>query len=489
MFKRRNFLQYGAALGAAPLLGSRGSLAATGADYDVVIIGAGMAGMTAARILSKAGPGLKVIILEARDRVGGRLYTAPDEDKTLPPHGLEMGAQFIHGSEAASWELIREYGIQTSNVRSFGEPVYHYFSPGEGSWDPDWETMEAQKALLQQAWDAYDGPDLSCADAINALGLNAQQAQILANESQSWSAEPSRSSAKATLLDGAKWDAYKDADFKVMGGYSTVANRMAADLAGKIQLSSEVTDIFWSAGLAGVTYKYAGGKTSLTARRIIVTLPVGILQSDALRIEPSLPEWKQEAIDSLEMGQVVVAKLFFSDPLWREQVPGAGGWTTPDGRVSFNLPHPPNELGRAVNGWFSGSAARQLSELGEEAAMRQILAWLGEASGVQGLGSRLKWYRYKDWVSDPYSRGSYSFTRPGGHGQHYMLAKPVANTLFFAGEATASPPHYQTVHGAYMSGKRAAKEVADSLQTGVSQEITEDVPVILETDEDLFTPL
>ena len=189
------------------------------------------------------------------------------------------------------------------------------------------------------------------------------------------------------------------------------------------------------------------------------------------------------------MGQVVVVAMQFEGPLWEQEIPGPGGWITPDQRIVFGLPHPPNKAGRAVTGWFAGSAAQQLSELGEEAGLQQALDWLAEASGTQGLAGKLKWYRFKDWVSDPYSEGSYSFTLPGGQEARNMLAKPVGNTVFFAGEATAAAPHYQTVHGAYMSGKRVAAEVAASLKPVIKPPDVETTPELLEEEEPILNPL
>lgn len=482
--KRREFVQYSSLLGAGAALGAGRAGAAVGADYDVVIIGAGIAGMTAARLLSKAGPGLKVLILEARDRAGGRILTATDMDEDIAPHGVELGAQLIHGSQSASWELIKEFDLATRSRHSLGEPEYRFFKPGKPAYMPDWGLVDNRMAQMRAAWATYDGPDMSYQAFADTLGLPPDEQELLYDEAASWSADPSRISVQAALQDGAKWDEFWDEDFQIIQGQNALTNKMAADLAGKIQLHSKVTEVFWSDGLAGVSYKYGRSHTSLTTRRLVTTLPIGVMQSGDVSFQPALPEWKQHAINSLEMGKVVTVPMLFADPFWREKLPNPGGWATPDGSVNFSLPHPSNRGGSAIAGWFQGSAAEQLSSLGEEAGLQQVLQWLEAASGLSGLRERLKWHGFKDWVSDPYSLGSYSFTRPGGHGERYMLAKPVNSTVFFAGEATAAPPHYQTVAGAYESGKRVALEVASSLQADPNAKLTEDQPVILESEED-----
>ncbi|MEP5764017.1 MAG: NAD(P)/FAD-dependent oxidoreductase [Halieaceae bacterium] len=479
-YSRRDILKSAAATGAAALLGSRSSHAAVGADYDVVIVGAGMAGMTAARLLSQAGPGLKVLILEARDRVGGRMYTLYDKEQGLPRHGVEVGAQFIHGSKASSWELIKEFDIQTRARPGPGELDFLYYEPGRSSYRPDWEAAEQLQASVGSAYGEYIGPDSSYKAFVDGLGLGPLQREQAYAEALSWSAEPDRQSLKAVIEDGARWDSYKDDDFQLVGGHGKLAAKMADELFGKIQLSSPVSEIFWRHGLAGISYNYRGSKTSITARRVIITAPIGVLQSNTMRIEPALPNWKQRAIDSLEMGQVVVAPMLFSEPFWQKSITAPGGWISPADRIVFSANHPVGEAGHAVTGWFQGRAASELSALGAEAGMEQVLAWFEAASGVGKLREKLSWHHFQDWVSDPYSLGSYSVTRPGGLGQRAALARPVANTLYFAGEATAAPPHYQTVHGAYSSGKRVASEVATSLKVGKR----EDTPATLEEEDE-----
>ena len=115
--------------------------------------------------------------------------------------------------------------------------------------------------------------------------------------------------------------------------------------------------------------------------------------------------------------------------------------------------------------------------------MARVLRWLEEASGETGLVDKLSWHHFEDWVSNPYTLGSYSITRPGGHGLRQELAKPISGTLYLAGEATAPPPHYQTVHGAYLSGKRAAQQVIDRLRIDANPAVLEgkeldDAPIL-----------
>jgi monoamine oxidase len=459
-YHRRDILKMAVAAGGLSLLGSQPARPAVGADYDVVIVGAGVAGMTAAQLLSKAGPGLKVLVLEARDRVGGRLLTLR-EPEVLPSHGVEVGAQFIHGSQAPSWELIKRYDIATRPRVPDGEARFRFL---DGS-QPDWDRLEALHREAGEALASEIGPDVSYRDFLETLVEDPREREMMYTEALSWSAEPDRISARAVIKDGALWNDWHDQDFQVIGGYSSLAERMAAEIEGRIQLQSQVTDIFYRPGLAGVRYNYGGTTTALTCRQLIITIPIGVLQGGSVQIQPPVPANTQRAIDSLEMGQAVVVPMIFTEPFWgADAAPGA--WADFADRVSFYFPHPLQAGGNGVLGWFTGAAAQELSALGPEAGLARVLYWLQEASGQQGIADNLAWYHFKDWVTDPYTLGSYSITRPGGHGQRQVLTEPVVDTLYFAGEATAPPPHYQTVHGAYLSGKRVAQQVAATLKVG-----------------------
>jgi monoamine oxidase len=467
---RRSFIQNSALLTASAVLGRAQAQGFAGADYDAVIIGAGMAGMTAARLLSKEGPGLKVLILEARDRVGGRMYTHPDRD--VVPHGVEMGAQMIHGSKVATWELIKEFNIQTRPLSGYGAERDLVFRRGELAQAVDEESIEAAWDVVEAASAEYQGPDISWQSFLDSVDLTPLQRESLGSAAQSLSAEPNAVSLQSVMAMEGAWEESTDQNFQIIGGYSQLARKMAAELTCKIELNSEVNGVYWRPGLAGISYRSNGSTQTLTTKRLVITVPIGVLQSGALAIQPALPDWKQGSIDALEMGSAVVVQMLFRLENGKALFPESLSYFTADDRLSFTSPHGPRGDVQAISTWISGSSAEKVSRMGQEQGVAYLLSLLEAASGVEKLNEKLTWYQYKDWIKDPYSRGSYSFTRPGGVGQRKHLGKPVEGTLFFAGEATVESPHYQTVHGAYASGKRVADEVAATL------DIYGDAPII-----------
>jgi monoamine oxidase len=452
-FNRRKLLQDAALLGAGLAMPAPRALCARSAHYDVLVVGAGMAGLTAARELTRAG--LDVLVLEARDRPGGRMETLSN----ITPHGLEMGAQVIHGSRAASWELIREFKLPTRPMAGeAGWAELHYQSE-DGLKPLAPAAVAAVQRRVEAEYRKYQGPDLSMAAFLDRIGLSPAERMLAAAAPVTFSAEPVAMSMTAAVEDDAAWNEYMDRNFQVVGGYSTLVERLASDLAGRLSLSSPVESIAWQPGQVTVTSHDADGPSVQTAGRVIVTLPIGILQQSSVPFSPPLPDWKREAIDALAMGQAFVTQLLFDSPFWQGRVPGQSMWILDSRRVSFWQPHPDGVEMPGLTCWTQAGAAQRLSDLGDEAALRQVLDWLEILLPGARAAQRLRWSSMRDWVRDPYSRGSYSFARPGGRGQRQALARPLERTVFFAGEATAPPPHYQTVHGSYMTGQRVVREV------------------------------
>ncbi len=421
--------------------------------YDVLVLGAGMSGMSAARDLLRAG--LDVAVLEARDRVGGRMETRYGE----APHGLEVGAQMVHGSRAPTWELIKEFGIETRPLAGWSRARR---TPQGGFRTPSPEHEEEIRRRLDEAYHAYRGPDVDYQTFLRPLAFSEDDLPSVNENAFSWSAEPDEVSLQAAMEDSAAWDAYLDQNYQVVGGYSSLAGKLAETLVGRIHLSSPVTMIEWRPGKVRVICSRQGHEERLQARRALVTLPVGILKSGRPVFDPALPASKRHALAGLEMGRVVVVHFLFDDWFWRGPE-GLRGWVSHQGRVSFYDPHPGGKGMPALEGWVTGRAAQELSDLGEKEGTARALGWVEAAFPTSGARRRVQFSVLRDWIRDPYARGSYSYTKPGGGAQRAALATPLQNTLYFAGEATQAAPHYQTVHGAYMSGRRAAAEILSSL--------------------------
>jgi monoamine oxidase len=450
---RRSFLKAAALAGAgASLYGCSG--VSVRRAHDVVVIGAGMAGLAAARDLGRAG--MDVVVLEARDRVGGRIHTLHEPS----PHGLEVGAQMIHGSRAATWELIREFGIQT---RPFLDWTTWHWSAASGFQPPDAAREEEIEARLARAYHEFHGDDESFREFLEAQGFSAEEQEAVSEHALSWSAEPDEVSLRAAMEDESAWDSYFDRNYQIVGGYDALPRKVAQDLGDRVRLSCAVRQIEWGRYGVLVSYERGGTIEKARARRAVITLPIGILQSGTPGFSPGLPPWKLRAIQSLRMGRVVVVHFVFDAWFWRDAAPLFPGWDARGGRISFWDPHPQGMGEPALLGWITGTAAQELSDLGEPAGRERALAWVEEAFPWASVRQRVRFSSLRDWVGDPYSRGSYSFTRPGGSDQRAVLATPVGDCLHFAGEATASAPHYQTVHGAYTSGRRAAREILSAM--------------------------
>ncbi len=446
---RRSFVHTTALAGAAAALPrGRGAQAQAPKVFDALVLGAGMAGLAAGRDLIRAG--LDVLILEAQGRVGGRMETLMDHTE----HGLETGTQVIHGSRADHWEIVHEFGIETRPRLSQGGSTW---DPESGFQKPDSKRAGDVQERVREAYQAYKGEDLSYKKLLDRMGLSKEEQDLVAGAATTWSADTDEISLRAAMEDTPAWRVYVDLNYQVFGGNQLIAEKLAGTMGERVQLSSFIQSIEWKQGAVKVTYDREGKTESAQARRVIVTLPTGVLQTGKPSFSPELPGWKRRAIDALPLGSVVVLHFWFKDKFWLEK--DVKGWSTRGGRISFSDPHPESVTEPSLTGWITGHAGRELTKLGLKGGLERALDWVQEPFPGVNIRERLDWSHIRDWNSNPYSLGSYSFPRPGTYNHRYIYATPMEETLYFAGEATEAPPHHQTVHGAYASGRRAAREI------------------------------
>jgi monoamine oxidase len=435
---------------------------------DVLIIGAGAAGLSAAIDLARSG--MRVTVLEARDRVGGRIFTK--RDSTLN-HAVELGAEFVHGLAPEIWLPLQQCNIPLTAVAG------DLWCSIDGKLQRCDIFSQADK-ILEEMSDRF--PDESFLDFL-ARGFPGHEYE----EAKKWAtsyvsgfnaADPAQVSVH-WLVHSLRADEVIEGDraFRISGGYQTLIDILVDELSKlrvALELRTAVREIKWRPGSTQVSAQTLHGDKTFTAPRALITLPLGVLQAaqDSIRFEPDLPREKLLALEKLAMGKVVRVTLCFRDRFWQDIRPAAESKTLAD--VSFLLSRDeffptwwtemPERL-PIITGWAPAQCAERLERMTEGRIVDKSLESLSallqmEKSHVQ---SQLTGAYFHDWDADPFSRGAYSYVKVGGEGCQQTLGAPVESTLFFAGEATDISGHNGTVHGAIASGKRAAAEILASL--------------------------
>jgi monoamine oxidase len=408
-------------------------------EVDVAIIGAGAAGLGAARALENSG--LSAIVLEARDRVGGRGHTI----EAAPGILFDLGCGWLHSADQNSFVQIAEqlnFAIDKSRPPWREQGFDAAFPPKERA-----DFIEALDAFFERAEEAAqegrDGPADSCLEPGNRWNPMIDAISTYIN-----GAELDR----VSILD---LDAYEDTNinWRVRRGYGALMAAYGAPC--RLALNTQVTLIDHS----GKRVRIETSRGTLSADKVIVTVPTSLIADETIRFHPALPA-KVEAAHGLPLGLAdkVMLALEGADAL--PQDGNLRGATMRTAMGSFHLRpfgHP------CIEGFFGGRFARQMEDAGDGAlaaqAIDEIVALLGS-----DFRRRLKPLAESRWAHDPFARGSYSHALPGHAGDRAILAAPVDGRIFFAGEAT-SPNFFTTAHGARDSGERAADEVAAEFKT------------------------
>ena len=436
---------------------------------DVLIIGAGAAGLAAAQDLSAGG--LRVIVLEARDRIGGRIYTHHDPSVPVP---IELGAEFVHGKSPELFEIIKAGHLPFSEVTG----RHWYFENGELSKSDDFWSKVDQ--LMEQMKSV--SVDCSVKSFLDSLpdDLETKRAKAMARRYVEGfhAARIDRIGIHGLIRFNEAADQIGgDKSFRLLKGYRGVCawlHQQAENQGATFQLNTVVTGMNWERDRVEAICGSPQYSTRFTARRTLITLPLGVLQAaegqpGAVRFSPELPRSKQEAVHALDMGHVVRIVLHFENLFWEDlDIPGTGAEEDLSQLGFIHCPEAPlptwwTMLPQKVPvlvGWIGGPAAEQLSSHNQDSVIAAAIESLVRIFGVtkEYLRSRLRASFMHNWQADQYTRGAYGYVPVNALDAQRVLSLPIENTLFFAGEAT-SVGHIGTVHGAIQSGRRAAKEV------------------------------
>jgi monoamine oxidase len=445
--------------------------------WDVVIIGAGVAGLTAARALAEAGR--SVLILEARDRIGGRVWTRHEIDAAAP---VELGAEFIHGQIPQTFKLLHESG--KAALGADGE----HWTLLRGKRQPWTEDLFGQIQRAMQKADLLSNPDVSLQDFLDhgeRYGVSKEAAGLGRRYVQGFdAADPARVSAQSIAEEWGKGGMLDAPQFRPMGGYSTVLTALAGRLdrdSVHVQLQTVVKAVRWKRGVAEVDGMCLDRPFQVKVPKVIVTVPIGVLQLPesapaAIHFSPALEE-KRAALAGIVSGPVLKAVLRFRTVFWEDLDGGryrdasffhspettfATFWTSTPTRSPF------------LSAWMGGPPAARLSEESDarivHVAMESLETMFGDL--LPRGTAQLEAAFVHNWQRDPFSCGAYSYVAVGNNeNARRSLAAPLQETLFFAGEATDIEGEAATVTGALQSGARAAREVNESLgKAGASRQ-------------------
>lgn len=422
--------------------------------WDVIIIGAGASGLAAARLLKDAGR--SVCVLEARDRIGGRIWTVDD----FADFPIELGAEFIHGERAATHELVSAAGLHTLEVDRKGGLFWSDGDKAVICSQSAYETCFLIDKLFNAQRHMPDQPtihhDRSLAEYLRGMGFDdhaLEIADVLLAQTCCASIE---TLSCADLVREMKADHAGAREFRIREGYASLLNWLAQDIP--LMLGAVVRSIVWHSSGVHVQAE----DRVFEAARCIVTLPPALLQRNTIHFEPQLSARKQYAIAAMRTEAATKLLYRFDQPLWDDEMTYmahtgtiARWWTPAYGR---------DDGQPILCAYVTAGRARFIDSLSEHDALAQGLRDLEGLLGVHNLDAHLIASRRIAWAHDPFARGGYVHIPPGAANARLSLAAPEGNVLFFAGEATAYDTNPQTVHGAIESGWRAARECMASLR-------------------------
>ncbi|MBV9621736.1 MAG: FAD-dependent oxidoreductase [Gammaproteobacteria bacterium] len=428
-------------------------------QFDAIVIGAGVAGLAAAGELARAGRA--TLLLEARDRIGGRVWTRSEPALGVP---VELGAEFIHGRAQLTRDWLARAAVGVTDAAERHLTLQHGVLR-EG------ERLFAQVQRVLRHTHALDLRDVSFDTLLDRhlrAELTPEARRFARMMAQGFDAADTRRASARALRAEWSGDTLGDAPTsRPDGGYGSLLEALRRELPPErvqLRLQCAVSAVRWSAQGVEVRARHLGAVLHARARHALLALPVESLRggSGAPRFAPTL-QAKRAPLRAVRSGPVVKLLLRFATPFWETLQQGrfrdAGFFHATGARLpTFWSPAPAHAP--LLVAWAGGPRARQLLTLSPPRLAHAALASLERMFGRRPPGVEACYFH--DWQRDPWSRGAYSYVTVGGEAARGQLAEPLAQSLFFAGEATDVDGEAGTVTGALQSGVRAARQLLES---------------------------
>ena len=423
-------------------------------ETDIIIVGAGASGLAAAYELSVVNK--KVLVLEAKDRIGGRIYSIADSRFKKV---VEAGAEFIHGDLQVTLRLLKNAGIRTHAAKG-----------------KMWEVEKGQISRTRDFIEGWDKLMKELKALKNDLPIQDFLEQHFSKEKdkelkdsviqfvQGYDAADATKASSFALRD--EWENEEGKQRRVSGGYGSLLNFLADETRKKgndILLAKAVKTIHWEKGKVEV----ATDKNEIfNASAVLVTIPLGVWQAGGEEGHISfVPELIEKKAASKKMGFGAVIKIIFQfrNSFWedatRNQFPGAG-FIFSDAEIPTWWTQNPERNGM-LTGWLAGPNAYHLKNVTKEQILEKAISSLAYIFGEEkkSIEQKLISSHIGNWTADPFIRGAYSYATLDTHWAKNVLSKPIEHSLFFAGEALYNGTETGTVEGALASGIEVARNI------------------------------
>jgi monoamine oxidase len=424
-------------------------------DYDLIIIGAGAAGLMAANELAKTGK--NITVLEAKNRIGGRIHTINHPQFSMP---VEMGAEFEHGNLELTHKLVKEAGTELYKVvGKIWRQERNILKEGD-DFIEDYDLLEEAFKKLED--------DISVADFFNKYLSQPNHSRLrgtLHGYVEGYNAADVNTASAFTLkedLENAGNDQYR-----IEGGYVTVVDYLANELkkmGASVFLETAVQKINWKKNFVLIQTT----KGEFTAKKILVTVSLGVLQQEIIKFVPEIPS-KIKVAKTMGFGNVIKFIYQLKLPFWEEQTI-VGKRSTPNLGFLFSEQTVPTwwsqlpKKDSILTGWIGGPVTKKYQNLDENALADLGLNSIASVYNIskEEVKKMVITYLIKDWGKDTESGGAYSFDTINAEDKRQQLSKPLEDTIYFAGEALAETTETGTVEAALESGKHAAELITNS---------------------------